>query len=101
MSDNLSKRYSECYEDANEKVVKGTEFICGLKEYMTEDTATHAEDKDGEFVKKDFRFEYTMISDKNDSHYKEIEEVSGQADMKKITIHVYHKGYNKKGEHYE
>lgn len=75
LSDIMARRYQECYEGGDEKVVKGVEFMCGLKDYLTRDDGT---DDYGKFIKRDEEFEYS---------YQEGD------DEKTVKLHVYQKGY--------
>ena len=95
MSDNLAKRHQECYEDNNERVIKGSEFICCLKDYMKEETPS---DEFGEYKQRDYYFDYMIPNkeEKNTGKRKKNEKQESDTKDKKVRIHVYQKGYNPK-----
>ena len=95
MSDNLAKRHQECYEDNNERIIKGSEFICCLKDYMKEETPS---DEFGEYKQRDYYFDYMIPNkeEKNTGKRKKNEKQESDTKDKKVRIHVYQKGYNPK-----
>ena len=81
MSELLIKRYKECYDSSDEKLIAGVEFMCGLKEYLERPESATPDDYGGVFSNSSFEFNYN-ISEKNDST------------AKSVKIKVYQKGYN-------
>ena len=75
LSDLMARRYQECYEGGDEKVVKGVEFMCGLKPYLTRDDEP---DDYGMYIRRDQVFDYSYEEDGAD---------------KTVKLHVYQKGY--------
>lgn len=96
LSEALAKRHQDCYEENDERVIKGTEFICCLKDYMKENTLP---DEFGEYKQRDFYFDYQFPEkDKNVTGKKSKDKKVKTSEIidKKVRIHVYQKGYNLK-----
>ena len=81
MSGLLAKRYKECYEAADEKLISGVEFMCGLKEYLERPESTTPDSYGGVFNNSSFKFNYNIPE-------------SNTSPAKKIMVKVYQKGYN-------
>ena len=81
MSGLLAKRYKECYEVADEKLISGVEFMCGLKEYLERPESTTPDSYGGVFNNSSFEFNYNIPE-------------SNTSPAKKIMVKVYQKGYN-------
>ena len=81
MSGLLAKRYKECYEAADEKLISGVEFMCGLKEYLKRPESTTPDSYGGVFNNSSFEFNYDIPENK----------ISQE---KTIKVKVYQKGYH-------
>lgn len=83
LSDIFARRYKECYESTDDRVIKGSEFICGLKDYLRRD-----EPSDPAFINDEvppFEYKFTKPGRKK-----------GEPDEEKsVRIHVFRKGYNR------
>ena len=78
LSDILAKRRKECYDDSDESVVNGVEFMCGLKEYLSSEEPE--DEYGGKYTCNYMEFDYPF-------------DFKGKKES--VHIRVYEKGYNK------
>ena len=85
MSEMICKRYKECYDQSDEDLVGGVEFICGLKNYLERDEPEKRDKYGGVFIKPNttmpYSFRYKLETQDQKTRY--------------IDIDVYQKGYKK------
>ena len=81
----ICKRYKECYDQSDEDLVGGVEFICGLKNYLERDEPEKRDKYGGVFIKPNttmpYSFRYKLETQDQKTRY--------------IDIDVYQKGYKK------